>query len=170
MFGVNRDTGDAGYSNGWVEVKSPQRTKRTQVASSARRRTLGTMSAPAGPDRDTRPSEGPGIAAVFALYSLARLGLVALVAGLLLLAGTPLVIALLVALVVALPLSMLLFRGLRSRLDEALASARARRGVERAALRARLRGDGSGDLEETVGSGDRPQREAEGGQGRPDQQ
>jgi hypothetical protein len=122
------------------------------------------MSAPAGPDRVTRPPEGPGVAAVLALYSLARLGLVALVAGLLLLAGTPLVIALLVALVVALPMSMLLFRGLRSRLDEALASARARRGAERAALRARLRGDAPEDPGGVASDG-RPEREADGRQG-----
>jgi hypothetical protein len=117
------------------------------------------MSAPAGPDRAARPAEGPGLAAVVALYSLARLGVVAVVTGLLVLAGTPLVIAVLVALVVALPMSMLLFRGLRSRLDEALASARARRGAERAALRARLRGDAP------EGSDDRTEREADGRQG-----
>jgi threonine/homoserine/homoserine lactone efflux protein len=82
----------------------------------------------------------PGIAGVLALYSLARIGLLAVIAGLLVLAGTPLVIAVLVALVVALPLSMLLFRGLRARLDEAVETARARRAAQRAALRAGLRG------------------------------
>jgi hypothetical protein len=122
------------------------------------------MSAPAGPDRETRSSERPGFATVLALYSLARLGLVAVVAGLLLLAGAPLVIAVLVALVVALPLSMWLFRGLRSGLDEALAAARARRGAERAALRARLRGDGADDPD-GIGSDDRSQQEADGRQG-----
>ena len=45
-----------------------------------------------------------------------------MVAGLLVLAGVPLLIALLVGLIVALPLSMVLFRGLRGRLDEALAA------------------------------------------------
>ena len=83
----------------------------------------------------------PGLAATVGLYTAARLALVALVASLLLLAGVPLVIALLVALIVALPLSMVLFRGLRARLDEALAIARERRAREREALRARLRGD-----------------------------
>ena len=97
------------------------------------------MSAPADPR--ARSAREPGLAATVALYTLARLGLLALIAALLLTAGTPLVIALLVALIVALPLSMFVFRGLRTRLDVALAAARARRGEERAALRARLRGE-----------------------------
>ena len=97
------------------------------------------MSAPADPR--ARSAREPGLAATVALYALARLGLLALIAALLLVAGTPFVIALLVALIVALPLSMFVFRGLRTRLDVALAAARARRGEERAALRARLRGD-----------------------------
>lgn len=83
----------------------------------------------------------PGLAATVGLYTLARLGLLAVVAALLLVAGVPLVIAVLVALIVALPLSMVLFRGLRGRLDAALADARERRSQEREALRARLRGD-----------------------------
>jgi hypothetical protein len=97
------------------------------------------MSAPADPR--ARSAREPGLAATLALYALARVGLLALIAALLLMAGTPFVIALLVALIVALPLSMLVFRGLRTRLDVALAAARARRAEERAALRARLRGD-----------------------------
>ena len=84
------------------------------------------MSAPADPR--ARSAREPGLAATVALYALARLGLLALIAALLLLAGTPFVIALLVALIVALPLSMFVFRGLRTRLDVALAAARARRG------------------------------------------
>jgi membrane protein implicated in regulation of membrane protease activity len=93
---------------------------------------------PASPSAGLRQ---PGLAVTLGLYTLARLGLVAVVAALLLLAGVPLIIAVLVALIVALPLSMVLFRGLRGRLDEALAAARERRARERAALRARLRGD-----------------------------
>ena len=97
------------------------------------------MSAPADPR--ARSAREPGLAATVALYALARLGLLALIVALLVMAGTPFVIALLVALIVALPLSMFVFRGLRTRLDVALAAARARRGEERAALRARLRGE-----------------------------
>jgi hypothetical protein len=109
------------------------------------------MSAPADPRAE------PGIAATLVLYTLARLALLAVIAGLLLLAGTPLVIALLVALIVALPLSMLVFRGLRARLDAALAASRARRGQEREALRAGLRGDDAPQA-----SGDRPEGEPDG--------
>jgi Protein of unknown function (DUF4229) len=87
------------------------------------------------------PGGGPGLAAAIWLYALARLGLVAVVAGLLLLAGVPFLISLLVGLIVALPLSMVLFRGLRGQLDGALARARERRSTERDALRRRLRGD-----------------------------
>ena len=83
----------------------------------------------------------PGLAATVALYTAARVALVAFVTALLLLAGVPLVLALLLALIVALPLSMVLFRGLRARLDGALAATRERRAREREALRARLRGD-----------------------------
>jgi hypothetical protein len=83
----------------------------------------------------------PGLAATVALYTAARVALVAFVTAVLLLAGVPLVLALLVALIVALPLSMVLFRGLRARLDAALAATRERRAREREALRARLRGD-----------------------------
>ena len=132
-------------------------------------RTDGTVPATPAPER-VAPGT-PGVASVLALYGLARLGLVAVIAGLLLLAGTPLVISLLVALIVALPLSMLLFRGLRARLDSALAVARSRRAEQRDALRAGLRGDpGSGDTDpETgpsdLGSGDRHQRQPESGGG-----
>ncbi len=83
----------------------------------------------------------PGLVSAVGLYTLARLGLVALIAAVLGLVGVPLVIAILVALIVALPLSMVLFRGLRSRLDLAVAEITRRRAVEREALRARLRGE-----------------------------
>lgn len=91
----------------------------------------------------TSPAPAPqGLPATIGLYALARLGLVAVIAAVLTLAGVPLVIAVLVALIVALPLSMVLFTGLRSRLDAALAEASRRRAVEREALRSRLRGEG----------------------------
>lgn len=85
----------------------------------------------------------PGLPVTVGLYALARLGLVAVIAAVLALAGVPVVIAVLVALIVALPLSMVLFRGLRGRLDAAIEEASRRRGVEREALRSRLRGDGT---------------------------
>jgi hypothetical protein len=115
------------------------------------------MSASTEP-RASRPAGEPGLAATLALYGLARLGLIALIAGLLLLAGTPLIIALLVALIVALPLSMLVFRGLRARLDVAVNASQARRADERAALRAKLRGD-----EPDAPSDDRAERQPDTG-------
>lgn len=87
------------------------------------------------------PSTTPGVPQTIALYVAARLGLVAVVTAVLMVAGVPFLIALLVAFIVALPLSMVLFRGLRGRLDAALAVAGQRRSAEREALRARLRGD-----------------------------
>jgi membrane protein implicated in regulation of membrane protease activity len=106
----------------------------------------------------------PGLAATVALYTAARVALVAFITALLMVAGVPFVIALLVALIVALPLSMVLFRGLRVRLDSALATARERRSREREALRARLRGDDA-DVEAPLVASDEPSdREADRGQ------
>ncbi len=111
-----------------------------------------------------------GPAAAVAWYTLARLGLVAVIAALLVLAGVPLLLALLVGLVVALPLSMVLFRGLRARLDAAIAEVPARRAAERSELRARLRGDAPDGPEGAAGppetaSDDRAQREPDPGRG-----
>jgi uncharacterized protein (DUF58 family) len=107
----------------------------------------------------------PGLAATVALYTAARLALVALVTALLMLAGAPFVIAVLVALIVALPLSMVLFRGLRARLESALSTARERRAREREALRARLRGDGPVPSDPSPVASDEPSdREADRGQ------
>jgi Protein of unknown function (DUF4229) len=94
------------------------------------------------PSTQPAPSR-PGLPATVALYALARLGLVAVIAVVLALVGVPVLVSVLVALIVALPLSMVLFRGLRARLDSALAVAQERRSVEREALRSRLRGDES---------------------------
>ncbi|WP_300008375.1 DUF4229 domain-containing protein [Pseudonocardia sp.] len=87
------------------------------------------------------PPPGPGLLPTVVLYTLARLGLVAVITLVLTLFGVPAIIAVLVALIVALPLSMVLFRGMRSRLDAAIAETTRRRAVEREALRARLRGE-----------------------------
>jgi Protein of unknown function (DUF4229) len=112
------------------------------------------------------PAAGPGLASVLVLYTLARIGLLAVVAALLVLAGTPVVIAVLVALIVALPLSLLLFRGLRTRLEVALAASRARRDEQRAALRAGLRGEARDPAAaDDDPSRDRAEREADGGGG-----
>ncbi|MFC4942552.1 DUF4229 domain-containing protein [Pseudonocardia sp. GCM10023141] len=101
-------------------------------------------------------STAPGVPLTIALYVLARLGLVAVVTAVMMLAGVPFLISLLVAFIVALPLSMVLFRGLRARLDTALAVAGQRRSAEREALRARLRGE---DVEGAAGSAEEAKRQ-----------
>ena len=96
------------------------------------------MSTPAPtPPEAGAPGDGPGLASTIALYAVARIAVVAVVAALLSLAGVPFLLAVLIGFVVALPLSMVLFRGLRTRLDAAVEASQARR----ADVRARLRGD-----------------------------
>ncbi|MBC8090776.1 MAG: DUF4229 domain-containing protein, partial [Pseudonocardia sp.] len=77
------------------------------------------------------PGLPPGLLPTVALYTLARLGLVAVITLVLTLFSVPAIIAVLVAFVVALPLSMVLFKGLRARMDAAIAEAARRRSVER---------------------------------------
>lgn len=74
-------------------------------------------------------------------YTLARLGLVILLAAVLVAVQVPLLVALLLALLVALPLSLVAFRGLRAHFITELAATAARRRAARARLRAQLRGD-----------------------------
>lgn len=122
-------------------------------------------------------SREPGLAATLAPYTIARLGVLAVVAALLALTGMPFLLALLIALIVALPLSMVLFRGLRARLDAALAERGARRRAVREELRSELRGEErtrNDHLGEDVPAGSEAQRstdrEPDGGGDRPAQQ
>ncbi|MGH3900463.1 MAG: DUF4229 domain-containing protein [Pseudonocardiaceae bacterium] len=87
------------------------------------------------------PPTGSVLARDVALYSAARLALVAVMASLLVLARVPLLVAILLALVVALPLSMVLLRSLRVRVNAGMAAAGARRRSERDRLRNQLRGE-----------------------------
>lgn len=75
------------------------------------------------------------------LYTLARVGIVVVVAGILVLVKIPLLVALAIALVAGFPLGLLLFSGLNKRLTTGLAARGARRTEERDRLRAQLRGD-----------------------------
>ena len=110
-------------------------------------------------------TSGSSLVGTLVAYALARLCLVAVVAGLLVLAGVPLVLAILIGVVAALPLSMLLLRGLRKRMDAGVAAVQERRTAQREVLRARLRGD---DL--PARSDDGAEREADAGEHRPGQQ
>jgi hypothetical protein len=74
-----------------------------------------------------------------ALYTAARVGLLAVIAYLLTLANVPLLIAIAIGLVLAWPLSMVLLRGLNNRIAAALTERRA----ERLKMRAQLRGEAS---------------------------
>ncbi len=67
--------------------------------------------------------------------------LVAVLTGVLVLVGLPLLLALIVALIVALPLSLILFRPLRTRLNREIEVATAGRRAQRDKLRAELRGE-----------------------------
>lgn len=75
------------------------------------------------------------------LYVLARLGLVAVVTGALMIFNVPLLPALAVGVVVALPASLFVFKGLRLRVAAGLDEHQAKRRAEREKLRAELRGD-----------------------------
>jgi hypothetical protein len=129
-----------------------------------RGRTLGAM------------TSAPSLVGTLLAYTLARLCLVAAVAGLLVLAGVPLLLAVLIGVIVALPLAMLLLRGLRTRMDAGLAAVRERRAAQREVLRARLRGDelpadeAPADEAPADRSGERSERQADTGEHRPAQQ
>ncbi|MBV8541824.1 MAG: DUF4229 domain-containing protein [Pseudonocardiales bacterium] len=87
------------------------------------------------------PPRPPALARDVALYSAARLALVAVTVLLLLLAGVPLLVSVLLAVVVALPLSMVLLGSLRDRVNTGLGAVGARRRAERDRLRRQLRGE-----------------------------
>ena len=116
----------------------------------------------------------PSFVGTLLAYTLARLCLVAAVAGLLVLAGVPLLLAVLIGVIAALPLSMLLLRGLRGQVDAGLTAARERRAAQREVLRARLRGDDPPDVPTADvpadRSGERLERQADAGEHRPGQQ
>jgi len=110
-------------------------------------------------------TSGSSLVGTLVAYNLARLAIVVAVAGLLVLAGVPLLLALLIGVVAALPLSMLLLRGLRKRMDAGVAAVQERRTAQREVLRARLRGD-----DVPARSDDGAEREADAGEHRPGQQ
>jgi hypothetical protein len=83
----------------------------------------------------------PHLARDLALYSVARVGLLAAVTGVLLLFDVPLLVSLAIAIVIGFPLGLLLFRGLNRRVTEGLAARGAAKHAERQRLRAMLRGD-----------------------------
>lgn len=90
------------------------------------------------------PVSTPQLARDLALYLLARLGIIALVATLLVVVSggqVPLLVAIAVGIVVSLPVGLLTLRKLNARVTAGLAARNERRARERAKLRAELRGD-----------------------------
>ena len=99
-------------------------------------------SSPHNPDGPAAAPEPPAdLNWQLTLYTLARLGLFAVLALILILAHVPLVVAPVIAIVVALPLSMLLFRNWSQRISYGLAARKAIHQATRDQLRARLRGE-----------------------------
>jgi hypothetical protein len=102
------------------------------------------------PTSDATPSPGGRLARNLALYTLARLGLVIVLAAVILGVGAlvdieiPLLVALIFAVVIALPLSLVLFKKLRIRVNESIADVDEKRRRDKADLRAKLRGDQEG--------------------------
>lgn len=76
-----------------------------------------------------------------ALYTAARIALVAVVTAVLLLFDVPLLVSVAVAVVVGFPLGLLLFRGLNARVTAGLAERGKHRQAERDRLRSQLRGE-----------------------------
>lgn len=110
-------------------------------------------STPHNPDgRPALPEPPADLNRQLALYTLARVGLFAVIAVILIVAHVPLVVAPVIAIVVALPLSMLLFRDWSQRVSAGLAMRAAQRRATRDDLRAKLRGEFSdGDAEDAEG-------------------
>lgn len=93
------------------------------------------------------PSAKGKLARDLALYTLARLGLVVLVAALIVgvskLVGVevPLLVAAIFSVIIALPLSLVLFAKLRTRVNVQIAAVDEKRRRDRDDLRSKLRGD-----------------------------
>lgn len=87
------------------------------------------------------PEPGRGLALDITLYSLARLGLLVVIAAVLVLFNVPLLVAAAVAVVVAMPLSLLVFGRLRRRVAVGMARRAERRRARREELKAQLRGE-----------------------------
>ncbi len=83
----------------------------------------------------------PQLGRDLALYTVARLGLVAVVTAVLMLFDVPVLVSLAIAVVLGFPLGLLLFRGLNNRVTAALAERGAEKHAARERLRAELRGE-----------------------------
>ncbi|MET8774426.1 DUF4229 domain-containing protein [Nocardia sp. NPDC050713] len=102
---------------------------------------------PDGASSQSTARPGRRLAVNLALYTLARLALVAAITALIWLAADlisveiPIVVAALFALIIAMPLSLTLFKKLRAKVNEDIAVVDEKRRRDKAQLRARLRGE-----------------------------
>ena len=109
----------------------------------------GHVSAAKQSEQGSQSDGSPGrrLAGNLALYTLARLALVVVLAAVIMggawLVGVqvPLIVAVLFAIVIAMPVSLALFKGLRGRVNADIAAVDERRRRDKAALQARLRGE-----------------------------
>ncbi|PTR31268.1 uncharacterized protein DUF4229 [Rhodococcus sp. OK519] len=105
------------------------------------------------PDQASTTAGGPGTVTTgrlvgdVALYSVARLGLVVVLAVVIVFGGkafgvdVPLLVGAIFAVLIALPLSLVLFAKLRKRVNLDIASVDAQRRADKADLQAKLRGE-----------------------------
>ncbi|SDR11031.1 DUF4229 domain-containing protein [Actinopolyspora saharensis] len=100
----------------------------------------GTPDFESGDQNSREERKSNRLALDIALYTVARFGLLAVLAGVLVLFRVPLLVALAVAVVVAMPLSLVIFSGLRRRVAEGMAERSRVRRERKERLRAQLRG------------------------------
>lgn len=100
----------------------------------------GTPDFESGDQNSREKPESSRLAFDVALYTVARFGLLAVLAGALVLFRVPLLVALAVAVVVAMPLSLVVFSGLRRRVAAGMAERSRVRRQRKEQLRAQLRG------------------------------
>lgn len=108
-------------------------------------RTAGQQTGERTAGRQELPPVPPHVGRDLALYILARLALIAIVAVVLGFANVPLLIAIAVGVVIGLPLSMVVLRGWHEKVSAGLAARGMVRRAAREELRAELRGDRGAD-------------------------
>ncbi|WP_040813571.1 DUF4229 domain-containing protein [Nocardia concava] len=97
-------------------------------------------------DATPAPSAGRRLARNLALYTVARLGLVAVITAVIMgvaaavQVSIPLIVALLFGLLIAMPLSLVLFKKLRAQVNRDIAAVDAKRRKDREQLMSRLQG------------------------------
>ncbi|WP_067567058.1 DUF4229 domain-containing protein [Nocardia sp. NBC_01503] len=102
---------------------------------------------PGASDRTPPESAGRRLAKHLALYTVARLGLVVVLAAIIMGVAAivhvdiPLIVAALFALLIAMPLSMALFKKLRTQVNKDIAAVDEKRRRDREQLMSRLRGE-----------------------------